>query len=407
MSSDGTDGPSRIACRWLATVPNGSRNRQLLRKDVRYKGQKQPVQFDRAAMTLIELLVVIAIIGILVGITASALFLMPGRARQRATESLIARLDTALNQRLQEARERGRAANPLAVDTYLAGGNPGRAQAIALTRVVRQELPEIFLLNPAQPYRHRLTTTIAAFSGSPTVNLVGDFSPLDFRPAGGPLQPPGRLPPRAHLFPTALQQALSGGKLANHDPLTTRAECLYLIVNGGLGDSGESEFHATEVRDTDQDGLPEFVDAWGNPILFFLWPIAYRSELQPMVKTSSGMRPRESGNPNDPSGLLTDPEYFNSNFRALFEETFHPLSLPPGSNTPFAYRSYPLIISAGPDGRFGLVRDAGPDGQPGTGDDGFILPIALRVSDVMPLPANHPELGADADNIDNHSLRAR
>ena len=33
------------------------------------------------------------------------------------------------------------------------------------------------------------------------------------------------------------------------------------------------DFSDREVKDTDGDGLPEFVDAWGQPLQFFRWPL--------------------------------------------------------------------------------------------------------------------------------------
>ena len=33
-------------------------------------------------------------------------------------------------------------------------------------------------------------------------------------------------------------------------------------------------------KDTDGDGLPEFVDAWGQPLQFFRWPLLYHSDTQ-------------------------------------------------------------------------------------------------------------------------------
>ncbi|RMH13221.1 MAG: hypothetical protein D6701_12525, partial [Gemmatimonadetes bacterium] len=76
-------------------------------------------------------------------------------------------------------------------------------------------------------------------------------------------------------------------------------------------------------------------DAWGHPIMFFLWPIAYRSPLQPMRKGSGGrLIPAESGNPYDPAGTLTEPAYIASPSRVVFEQCYHPVTFPPGSNQP-------------------------------------------------------------------------
>ena len=71
---------------------------------------------------------------------------------------------------------------------------------------------------------------------------------------------------------------------ANHTHVTARAEVLYAILVEGIGPWGSvfsrDDFNDREVKDTDGDGLPEFVDAWGQPLQFFRWPVLYHSELQ-------------------------------------------------------------------------------------------------------------------------------
>lgn len=72
--------------------------------------------------------------------------------------------------------------------------------------------------------------------------------------------------------------------LANHKHVTARAEALYALLVEGQGPYGSvfnrDDFTGNEVKDTDQDGLPEFVDAWGNPLQFYRWPIFYHSDVQ-------------------------------------------------------------------------------------------------------------------------------
>ena len=62
----------------------------------------------------------------------------------------------------------------------------------------------------------------------------------------------------------------------NHTHVTARSEMLYAILVEGRGPWGSvfsrDEFTDREVQDTDGDGLPEFVDAWGQPLQFFRWP---------------------------------------------------------------------------------------------------------------------------------------
>ena len=59
---------------------------------------------------------------------------------------------------------------------------------------------------------------------------------------------------------------------------------LYAILVEGAGPLGSvfnrDDFTDKEVHDTDGDGLPEFVDAWGQPLQFFRWPLLYHSDIQ-------------------------------------------------------------------------------------------------------------------------------
>ena len=86
-------------------------------------------------------------------------------------------------------------------------------------------------------------------------------------------------------------EGISGGNSAQivatlkaHKHNTARAEMLYAILVEGAGPLGSvfnrDDFTDKEVRDTDGDGLPEFVDAWGQPLQFFRWPLLYHSDIQ-------------------------------------------------------------------------------------------------------------------------------
>jgi len=73
-------------------------------------------------------------------------------------------------------------------------------------------------------------------------------------------------------------------RLQLHTHNTARAETLYAILVEGVGPLGSffnrDDFSDREVKDTDGDGLPEFVDAWGQPLQFFRWPILYSTNTQ-------------------------------------------------------------------------------------------------------------------------------
>ena len=74
------------------------------------------------------------------------------------------------------------------------------------------------------------------------------------------------------------------GNLTAHQHNTARSETLYAILVGGVGPLGSvfspDDFSDREVKDTDGDGLPEFVDAWGQPLQFFRWPLLYHTDTQ-------------------------------------------------------------------------------------------------------------------------------
>ncbi len=107
------------------------------------------------------------------------------------------------------------------------------------------------------------------------------------------------------------------------------AECLFLAVtHGGLADCLDCDSLRIDVGDADGDGMPEFLDAWNRPVGFILEPRKLRL----------------------PPGSGTD--YFSS---AL---PFDPVVVTTLDARGGMMR--PLIMSAGPDGDYGLEADAAP-----------------------------------------------
>jgi hypothetical protein len=106
------------------------------------------------------------------------------------------------------------------------------------------------------------------------------------------------------------------------------AECLYLIVTMGPADEvgGIEQFRASEIGDVDGDGMPEFLDGWGRPISFLRWAPGFTR-----APDGAPLSDLQSGDPNK------DPDPFDP--RRLVRT---------------AFALYPLVFSAGPDGRYGL-----------------------------------------------------
>jgi hypothetical protein len=339
---------------------------------------------------------VIIIIGII--ITLILITAMDGvrRAEERATQSLIIKLETGLNDRLEALLQTIPAPNyahgylagvypqgfgteqdnlPTMLPSALMPPGPGgstlpqtglpnpacksteRAQVIAAYDYIKAELPDVFFVQNNQFYP--INFTGIAFPGAPVVTNSSFPSGSYILPLGHMVTGPrvannlnlwaggfgdshiqtGNEPNPGYLYsshpelgqtgsgingasyaaaaglyknlgyaPTGYDMVDNDGNgliddwaegtlglsnqqvqaiqsnLAAHTHATARAEMLYAILVEGLGPLGSvfsrDDFTDKEVRDTDGDGLPEFVDAWGNPIQFFRWPILYHSDLQ-------------------------------------------------------------------------------------------------------------------------------
>jgi hypothetical protein len=181
---------------------------------------------------------------------------------------------------------------------------------------------------------------------------------------------------------------------------------LYAVLVEGLGPLGSvftrDDFRDNEVQDTDGDGLLEFVDAWGEPLQFYRWPIFYYGQGLPAPTSfpSGSQRgylpyltlqdPRDK-DPLDPNQQLIAPAWWSSGYNStsgpfggtaplsggaiLFQQMFHSLTDPAVGNLgainqpnamlwdrgvtfyqrrAFYYR--PLILSAGPDKTPGVMR---------------------------------------------------
>jgi hypothetical protein len=161
-------------------------------------------------------------------------------------------------------------------------------------------------------------------------------------------------------------------------------------------------FRPSDIGDPDEDGLLEFIDAWGKPIRWIRWPAGFPSDLN-RYAISDAMDPQR-----------TDWRFANSNFA----EEEKPQTI------------VPLIISAGTDEQFGarfdfLDQSATPFAyalmRQGTGLNQFYIdPFFVFVNggpnnsnsdaDLKPSAGRSNQLGsivnvdAAADDVTNHDL---
>jgi hypothetical protein len=130
--------------------------------------------------------------------------------------------------------------------------------------------------------------------------------------------------------------------LPGWDTTNANAELLYLVIEDSSlnGSSAIELFGKSEIADVDNDGLSEFVDAYRRPIQWLRWPTGFTGIVRyvpdPWDQTLSfNIRGELEGEAIDRS--RADPGYVSTD-----------VNLRPGIAT------YPLVVSSGVDGRFGL-----------------------------------------------------
>ncbi len=424
--------------------------------------------------TLVELMVVMVIIGILLAFILNASMNSVKRAQERATQTLITKLEGGLNDRLaalMQRRPEPNSAHLLMGSVWNSGTTQPmagllRAQVIAWYDYVKREMPDTFFVqNTSGPYPLNFAANPYPLSGGTptdpnglgqyilpmgnsiggqvgaTAYFYGDGSGsgysststgglMEYNPSGigiygasypvaaGLYRNLGYLPAGYDGVDnnqngmvdewqegvTGTNQALVQANLANHKHITARSEMLYAVLVEGQGPLGSvfnrDEFTDREVQDTDGDGLPEFVDAWGNPLQFFRWPLLYHSGLQRgQVLTADGadswtltapfvsMFEQREQNPMDANQQLVAPAWWSNMYNnsspiagyptpdssilsgpaQAFEYYFHRLVEPvPGGGGAYywdrgaiygsrrAFYSKFLVASGGLDGQLGI-----------------------------------------------------
>jgi hypothetical protein len=160
------------------------------------------------------------------------------------------------------------------------------------------------------------------------------------------------------------------------------AECLYMIVQADP--EARERFQSNEIGDADGDGMFEFHDGWGMPILFLRW--------------APGFVPKSELMTGDPEA---DPDPMNPRRIGELAQQDGKWIRPASIAT---FRLIPLIYSAGPNKLYGLSTvNANYLSQMAAGD-----PMAktwLDGADLgRPYDPGHPEYDDHLDNITNHSL---
>ena len=289
---------------------------------------------ERRGFTMVELLVVVGLILFLMSISMVALRNAIGLARQRQTEATILKVHGLLQQR---------------IDAY--------NRAIERTNLQ----PAIDKMKRDWFQNYKLVPPDRVVDVMVRKQLFQSRFPQNF--AERNLSGSASLPPPSP-----------------HSAITQSSALLYWILTSseiyGVAPVDDSSFSSNEVRDTDGDGLLEFIDGWGKPLRFYRCPThLFRcgdasnapgangaSSLCPVDPQRIYARALWSGLPASPTvpgeldPLTRDPEDPTGQLWRFVAGSAAGMQVVQNLfETPNTYHSF-LIVSAGPDGKLGLCE---------------------------------------------------
>jgi len=310
----------------------------------------------RVAFTLVEVLVSLVLVSILSGMVLTAVQGVTQQARLTRTKSIISLIDSVLQEQYESYKYR-----PLPVvtpdsATALPAGVlelvvlPSEAARVRLNMIrdlQRMEMPD------------RISDILAGTSFNRPAEIYAATSRIMYRDNSGTLIPIQRDNVLANRITRRVEWYGDGSSLSNvpsrfagyvrrsqgvtWSELHQASECLYLILASSFvgGTPAIEMIPASNIGDTDGDGMFEILDGWGRPIEFIRWPSGY---FDPELAIDQS--------------IPDDFDLLRSDFGFIVNE----LTGGSGDDIANPWSMRPLIISGGANGLFGIhfaARDSG------------------------------------------------
>lgn len=241
--------------------------------------------------TLVELLVSLVIISMLGSLSLAGLAAVRQRGKADKTRSTIRKLHEIIMPQYESYLDR----------RVPSGGGPAKIRWL-----MTLELPDVLDNVPANQGAADTLATVNSYVGTGVVRAYASY-----------------------------RQSLPTWSDADYQS----SECLYMIVmRSGFEPEAMEGFRTDEIGDVDGDKAMEFLDGWGQPIAFFRWAPGFVSDTTPThASVNSTVRTPRAFSPIQ----IADPTNIHDPFDTAGSE-------------PASYALLPLIVSAGPDGEYGL-----------------------------------------------------
>ena len=348
---------------------------------------------SRRAFTLVEILVSIVIMGIIGSMVAIALSGAQRQAQQTRARAYIDRLNLVMLQLYEEAALQN-VGMPSSVWT---AETTNQSQLIWRRDWLRATLPDCRADVDAGSGR----------AGSPSVFSVpvleGDGTLNSLAPLQRNL---ASLQYRERVRRT--YEVLTGASVTWDAAYATwtdehaSAECLYLIFATKTfnGTPLIDQLRSRDIADTDDDGMPEIVDPWGEPVRWMRWPVGFylknrwveNETVASQWPTVGELRETVARLGEDPIDILRgDPRHAIADNTDAATDTIDPNAV--NANIEIDKLTFfvrPLVVSAGADGEFDLVERAPGAGRETVSDDAIASLTASSRVLVNGVPVPHP-----------------
>ena len=321
------------------------------------------------AFTLVEILVVLVIISIMGAMVTTAVSGVTTTAKQARTKTIISIVDSVIAEHYDALKYR-----PLPVEipdlfnpSRLNSGNgsteigfevlaneAARVRLMMIRDLQRMEIPDRLSDLAAAPTplfaaANKVViddNTNVIFNTRDQKNLRTVFQATWYEPNATYLNGGDNVPSKLAAYRNRVASNLD---FTAPEALSNQgAECLYLIMATSFvgGVPAINAIPDSNIGDTDEDGLLEILDGWGQPLGFIRWPVGY---FDPELSIDTTI-PDDFDLFRADYAYVPDPNTASSAYALDVNATE-----PDKTRLPWSMR--PLIYSAGADGEFGIVSN--------------------------------------------------